>query len=221
MRFVQIRSHNFRENSFYVKVALACVAWRFWLDALNNKGGRRQRNREECARFCGFAAQSCSRQNRHATQAKVACAMIASLNCLLGMSRTTEIPQKVYVFTRAFFYFHLVKNEKNRVVEQEVVSVVVKRWIDNCSRHVLQNANLSFFIFHYAVLRKRSISDHDLTTIDYERIRFRSRYWLLKHSDSLILEKNNRYSYFRCLWLGTVFPSLWNRTKGTDVFSFL
>ena len=26
---------------------LACVAWRFWLGALSNKGGRRQRNREE------------------------------------------------------------------------------------------------------------------------------------------------------------------------------
>ena len=128
-------------------MALACVAWRFWLDALNNKGGRRQRNREQCARFWGFAAQSCSRQNRHATQAKVACAMIASLNYLLGMSRTTDIPRKVYVFTRTFFYFQMVRNnyKKNRVVELKVVSVVVKRWIDNCSRPVLQNANLSFF----------------------------------------------------------------------------
>ena len=27
--------------------ALACVAWRFWLGALSNKGGREQRNREE------------------------------------------------------------------------------------------------------------------------------------------------------------------------------
>ena len=26
---------------------LACVAWRFWLGALSNKGGRGQRNREE------------------------------------------------------------------------------------------------------------------------------------------------------------------------------
>ena len=28
-------------------VLLACVAWRFWLGALSNKGGRGQRNREE------------------------------------------------------------------------------------------------------------------------------------------------------------------------------
>ena len=27
--------------------AIACVAWRFWLGALSNKGGRGQRNREE------------------------------------------------------------------------------------------------------------------------------------------------------------------------------
>ena len=73
--------------------------------------------------------------------------MIASLNYLLGMSRTTDIPRKVYVFTRTFFYFQVVRNnyKKNRVVELKVVSVVVKRWIDNCSRPVLQNANLSFF----------------------------------------------------------------------------
>ena len=71
-------------------VNVACVGWRFWLGALNNKGRRGQRNREEIgagatwkvfiflaaslsvhARFWGFAAQSCSRQNRHATQASV------------------------------------------------------------------------------------------------------------------------------------------------------
>ena len=28
-------------------LSVACVAWRFWLDALSNKGGREQRNREE------------------------------------------------------------------------------------------------------------------------------------------------------------------------------
>ena len=31
-------------------LALAYVAWRFWLGALNNKGGRGQRNREEIGR---------------------------------------------------------------------------------------------------------------------------------------------------------------------------
>ena len=33
---------------------LACVAWRFWLGALSNKGGRGQRNRE----FRGLAARA-------------------------------------------------------------------------------------------------------------------------------------------------------------------
>ena len=28
---------------------VACVAWRFWLGVLSNKGGREQRNREEIA----------------------------------------------------------------------------------------------------------------------------------------------------------------------------
>ena len=34
---------------------LACLAWRFWLGALNIKGGRRQRNREEIGRIGSFA----------------------------------------------------------------------------------------------------------------------------------------------------------------------
>ena len=34
------------QNSQLVKL-LACVAWRFWLGAQSNKGGRGQRNREE------------------------------------------------------------------------------------------------------------------------------------------------------------------------------
>ena len=68
---------------------LACVAWRFWLGALSNKGGRGQRNREEIgaeatlffsrlrrsfsgASRANFAATPLLRpaqQNRHATQA--------------------------------------------------------------------------------------------------------------------------------------------------------
>ena len=69
----------------------ACVAWRFWLGALRNKGGRGQRNREEIEAGAtwktgfGFGARSRAsrpnfaatpllalrpaRQNRHATQA--------------------------------------------------------------------------------------------------------------------------------------------------------
>ena len=68
--------------------SVACVAWRFWLGALSNKGGRGQRNREEigaeatCFLFfsrlrrsfsrANFAATPLlrpARQNRHATQA--------------------------------------------------------------------------------------------------------------------------------------------------------
>ena len=70
---------------------IACVAWRFWLGALSNKGGRGQRNREEIgaeaiwflffsrlrrsfsrASRANFAATPLlrpARQNRHATQA--------------------------------------------------------------------------------------------------------------------------------------------------------
>ena len=70
---------------------IECVAWRFWLGALSNVGGRGRRNREEIgagATFSrGFAARSRAlrarisrpaasslvrpaRQNRHATQAR-------------------------------------------------------------------------------------------------------------------------------------------------------
>ena len=44
---------------------IACVAWRFWLGALSNKGGREHRNREEIGAGAikiyfsrGFAARS-------------------------------------------------------------------------------------------------------------------------------------------------------------------
>ena len=37
---------------------LACVAWRFWLGALSNKGGRGQRNREEIGAVFIFLAAS-------------------------------------------------------------------------------------------------------------------------------------------------------------------
>ena len=55
---------------------LACVAWRFWLGELSDKGRRGQRNREEIG-FARFAREFFvhtpplrpARQNRHATQA--------------------------------------------------------------------------------------------------------------------------------------------------------
>ena len=34
-------------SAFSILSLIACVAWRFWLGALSNKGGRGQRNREE------------------------------------------------------------------------------------------------------------------------------------------------------------------------------
>ena len=69
-------------------VVIACVAWRFWLGTLSNKGGRGKRNHEEigaaatswlCCSFLrtshmNFVASSLMRpaqQNHHATQATV------------------------------------------------------------------------------------------------------------------------------------------------------
>ena len=53
-------------------VLLACVAWRFWLGAQRRARAEELRGVRE--RFCGFTAQQCSRQNRHATQLRfVAC----------------------------------------------------------------------------------------------------------------------------------------------------
>ena len=36
-----------KQRSKILLIPVACVAWRFWLGALSNKGGRGQRNREE------------------------------------------------------------------------------------------------------------------------------------------------------------------------------
>ena len=54
-----------KEKQHYFRLRVACVAWRFWLGALSNKGGRGQRNREEIgaevtwSNFSrGFAARS-------------------------------------------------------------------------------------------------------------------------------------------------------------------
>ena len=58
------KKEELEENSIFCFI-LACVAWRFWLGELSNKGGRGQRNREEIgagATFFyfsrGFAARS-------------------------------------------------------------------------------------------------------------------------------------------------------------------
>ena len=45
---------------------IACVAWRFWLGALSNEGGRGQRNREEIR--AGSPLVHPARQNRHAVE---------------------------------------------------------------------------------------------------------------------------------------------------------
>ena len=52
-----------------MKAKVACMAWRFWLGALSNKGGRGQRNREEIGGTATPLLRP-ARQNRHATQAK-------------------------------------------------------------------------------------------------------------------------------------------------------
>ena len=49
-----------------VNYLLACLAWRFWLGALSNKGGRGQRNCEEIG---ASPLVRPARQNHHATQA--------------------------------------------------------------------------------------------------------------------------------------------------------
>ena len=74
----QIR-HNHPENTGFG--CLSCVAWRFWLDAQSNKGGREQKDREEIwagatrnllfSRLHRSYARvfARSQQNRRATQA--------------------------------------------------------------------------------------------------------------------------------------------------------
>ena len=47
----------------------ACVALRFWLGALSNKGGRGQRNHEVFVFLAALPLVRAARQNRHATQA--------------------------------------------------------------------------------------------------------------------------------------------------------
>ena len=68
----------FPENNQFLQrqgisvLKIACVAWRFWLGALSNKGGRGQRNREEIGfYFFIFLAAFVhpALQSRHATQA--------------------------------------------------------------------------------------------------------------------------------------------------------
>ena len=54
---IVFRTDIFRKLTLGAPVA--GVAWWFWLDALNNLGGRGQRNRVEIARsrFCGLVAE--------------------------------------------------------------------------------------------------------------------------------------------------------------------
>ena len=50
------RSPTPRANALLTELSLACVAWRFRLGALSNKGGRGQRNREEIGVEASYAA---------------------------------------------------------------------------------------------------------------------------------------------------------------------
>ena len=101
---------------------IACVAWRFWLGALSNKGGRGQRNREEIgaeatwflffsrlrrsfsrASRANFAATPLlrpARQNRHATQASP---KIASKGKNSAKNHLFSLARSLFRCLRAFF----------------------------------------------------------------------------------------------------------------------
>ena len=72
---IQKSKYLFVNSCNIFKIVLACVAWRFWLGALSNKGGRGQRNRDEIGAGATFLVASPlvrpARQNCHATQAKI------------------------------------------------------------------------------------------------------------------------------------------------------
>ena len=61
-------TYDRRQHGTPAILNLACVAWRFWLGELSNKGGRGQRNREEILAGSTPLLRP-ARQNRHATQA--------------------------------------------------------------------------------------------------------------------------------------------------------
>ena len=101
-----------------IKLRLACVAWRFWLGELSDKGRRGQRNREEIragATFLFLAASPLvlarfaleffvdtpplrpARQNRHATQAKL------RLSTIYQNFRKIRLESKWYTTFWAFY----------------------------------------------------------------------------------------------------------------------
>ena len=72
-RSLEVLLYNRRlRKNISTRLNLACVAWRFWLGALSNNGGRGQRNRSFLrASRANFAASPLvrpARRNRHATQ---------------------------------------------------------------------------------------------------------------------------------------------------------
>ena len=78
---------------------VACVAWRFWLGALTNKGGRGQRNREEIGAgatyfLAGSPLVRPARQNRHARQANNSLRSCPLPIIPLSLSRASLEPKK-------------------------------------------------------------------------------------------------------------------------------
>ena len=72
---------------------LACVAWRFWLGARSNKGGRGQRNREEIGAeatwflFFSRLRRSCARLNKTAMLRR----LLVTLASNLTFMQTTAV----------------------------------------------------------------------------------------------------------------------------------
>ena len=106
MTMVQLKSLY---DSTLLVISLACVAWRFWLGALSNKGGRGQRNREEIGAGATW-------QNRQATQA------IISYKANLGTRKVVTCTYSiffvclfVFVVSRRLFF----KKEKFCVFDKK------------------------------------------------------------------------------------------------------
>ena len=84
---------------------LACVAWQFWLAALSNKGGRRQRNREEIGAGATFSRSFAARSRAlrgefRDPRLRRSCARLnkTAILCKLGIFHWDE-PKKCLPFT--------------------------------------------------------------------------------------------------------------------------
>ena len=88
---------------------LACVAWRFWLGALSNKGGRGQRNREEIGARSRALRTRISRLRRSCALFDKT-AMLRRLGVCLQAFPSFPSPFPLFHFL-ALFLFRAVKTE--------------------------------------------------------------------------------------------------------------